>query len=191
VMAEEVVRQLPAGPSAAIPSHMFIQAGCGGLAASVVAYFWETWDVRRPRLIVVEPERADCVFRSIEANAQTQVTGDLETIMAGLACGEVSSIAWTILHKAASDALAIPDIAAMAAMRALAEGIDGDACLVGGESGVGGLAGLLAASADHTMRRRLGLDGTASVLVIGSEGDTDPAFYRQIVGRSASDVRAP
>jgi diaminopropionate ammonia-lyase len=191
VMAEEVVRQLPAGSgAAAIPSHVFIQAGCGGLAAAVIAYFWETWGARRPRLIVVEPERADCVFRSIEADAQMQVTGDLETIMAGLACGEVSGVAWTILHKAASDALAIPDDAAMAAMRALAEGIDGDASLVGGESGVGGLAGLLAAAADPTRRQSLGLDETARVLVIGSEGDTDPAFYRQIVGRSASDVRA-
>ena len=191
VMAEEVVRQL-AGTAAAQkpPTHVFLQAGCGGLSASVIAYFWETWGPLRPRLIVVEPERADCVYRSIEADAQVQVTGDLETIMAGLACGEVSTIAWEILRLAASDSLAIPDTAAVSAMRALAQGICGDAPIVGGESGVGGLAGLLAVSADPQMRRRLGLDELARVLLFGSEGDTDPLLYRQIVGRGASEVRA-
>ena len=187
VMAEEVVRQLAGG---APPSHVFLQAGCGGLAASVIAYFWETWGALRPRLIVVEPERADCVYRSIEADAQVQVLGDLETIMAGLACGEVSGLAWAILRRAASDALAIPDSAAVSAMRSLAAGAGGDAPIVGGESGVGGLAGLLAAAADQPMRRRLGLDEAARVLLFGSEGDSDPALYRQIVGRAAGEVRA-
>ena len=106
--------------------------------AAVIAYLWESWGPRRPRLIVVEPERADCVYRSIEADRQVQVTGDLETIMAGLACGEVSDIAWKVLQRAASDALAIPDSLAVSAMQALAEGIDGDWPLVAGESGVGG-----------------------------------------------------
>jgi diaminopropionate ammonia-lyase len=186
VMAEEAVRQL----RSQIPTHVFIQAGCGGLAASVIAYLWETWGGARPRLVVVEPERADCVFRSIEADAQVHVTGDLETIMAGLACGEVSGVAWTILRQAVSDALTIPDEAAVAAMRALAEGIGGDAPIVGGESGVGGLAGLLAACADPSLRQRLGLHESARVLLFGSEGDTDPALYRQIVGRAAGEVRA-
>ena len=191
VMAEEVVRQF-AGASAdqTPPTHVFIQAGCGGLAATVIAYFWETWGALRPRLVVVEPEHADCVYRSIEADAQIQVMGDLDTIMAGLACGEVSGVAWQILRLATSDALAIPDSAAVSAMRTLAEGIGDDTPIVGGESGVGGLAGLLAASADPPMRNRLGLDGSARVLLIGSEGDTDPALYRQIVGRSAGEVRA-
>jgi diaminopropionate ammonia-lyase len=186
VMAEETVRQL-AGTR---PTHVFVQAGCGGLAATVIAYFWETWGASRPRLIVVEPERADCVYRSIEADSQIQVTGDLKTIMAGLACGEVSGIAWQILRRATSDALAIPDSAAVSAMRMLAEGIGGDAPVVGGESGVGGLAGLLAASGEPPIRDRLGLDESAQVLLIGSESDTDPALYRQIVGRSAGEVRA-
>ena len=78
VMAEEAVRQLAGEP----PTHVFVQAGCGGLAASITAYFWETWGSLRPRLIVVEPERADCVYRSIEADTRVQVAGDLDTIMA-------------------------------------------------------------------------------------------------------------
>jgi len=186
VMAEEAARQL-AGER---PTHIFVQAGCGGLAASVIAYFWETWGPSRPRLIVVEPERADCVYRSIEADTRVQVAGDLDTIMAGLACGEVSTIAWEILRGATSDALAVPDSAAISAMQALAEGIGGDVPIVGGESGVGGLAGLLAASADPHVGSGLGLDESARVLLFGSEGDTDPVLYRQIVGRAAGEVRA-
>jgi diaminopropionate ammonia-lyase len=186
-MAEEVVRQL----AGVVPTHVFIQAGCGGLAASVIAYFWEIWGASRPRLVVVEPERADCVYRSLAADTQVQVTGDLDTIMAGLACGEVSTIAWEILRHATGDALAIPDSAAISAMRALAEGIGGDSPIVGGESGVGGLAGLLAASGDPQIGRRLGLDESARVLVFGSEGDTDPLLYRRIVGRAAGEVRVP
>jgi diaminopropionate ammonia-lyase len=190
VMSEEVVRQLAMKSSASPPTHVFLQAGCGGLAAAVIANFWEAWGALRPRLIVVEPERADCVYRSIAADAQVQVTGDLDTIMAGLACGEVSGVAWEILRRATSDALAIPDSAAVSAMRALATGIGGDAPIVGGESGVGGLAGLLAASADPQLRNQLGLDDSACVLLVGSEGDTDPVLYRQIVGRDAGEVRA-
>ena len=186
VMAEEAARQL----AGTIPTHIFIQAGCGGLGAAVIAHLWDSWGARRPRLIVVEPERADCVLRSIAADRQMQVTGDLETIMAGLACGEVSGVAWQILRQAASDALAIPDTAAIAAMQALAEGIGGDAPIVAGESGVGGLAGLMAAAADPELRRQLGLDAEAHVLLFGSEGDTDPALYQQLVGRPASAVRA-
>ena len=186
VMAEEAVRQL----GKTIPTHIFIQAGCGGLGAAVIAHLWDKWGSERPRLVVVEPERADCVFRSIEADRQVRVTGDLETIMAGLACGEVSGVAWQILRRAASDALAIPDSAAVSAMQGLAEGIGGDKPIVAGESGVGGLAGLMAASADPALYQRLGLNGSARVLLFGSEGDTDPALYQQIVGRPASAVRA-
>lgn len=185
VMAEEVVRDLAASEP---PTHAFIQAGCGGLAAAVIAHLWDTWGPRRPRLIIVEPEHADCVYRSIEAGHQVQVTGDLDTIMAGLACGEVSTVAWAILKRAASDVLAIPDSAAIFAMQALAEGIEGDTPLVAGESGVGGLAGLIAASADPNLRRQLGLSEASRVLLFGSEGDTDPALYRQIVGRAAGAV---
>ena len=189
VMAEEAARALESHNKAP-PSHTFIQAGCGGLAAAVIAHLWDKWGDRRPRLIIVEPEHADCVYRSVEAGHQVQVTGNLDTIMAGLACGEVSSVAWTILNRAASDVLAIPDSAAISAMQALAEGIGGDSPIVGGESGVGGLAGLIAASADPQLRQRLGLSESSRVLLFGSEGDTDPALYQEIVGRSAREVAA-
>ena len=186
-MAEEITRQLPPG---AKPTHLFLQAGCGGLAAAVVAHLWESWQASRPRLIVVEPERADCVWRSLEAGTPVRVMGDLDTIMAGLACGEVSLVAWDVLRLAAADALAISDEGASAAMRALAEGIGGDRRIVAGEAGVGGLAGLMAVAGDEAGRRKLGLGPESRVLVIGSEGATDPALYEEIVGRAPEAVRA-
>lgn len=186
-MAEEIVRQTPAS---AKPTHLFLQAGCGGLAAAVAAHLWESWQASRPRLVVVEPERADCVWRSLEAGEPVRVMGELDTIMAGLACGEVSLVAWDALRLAAADALAISDTAAAAAMRALAEGTSGDPRIVAGEAGVGGLAGLMAAACDESGRRKLGLGPDSRVLIIGSEGATDPALYEEIVGRAPQSVRA-
>lgn len=190
VMTEEVMTQLPNGVR---PTHAFIQGGVGGLAAAVLAPLWESWGARethgRPRFVAVEPDRADCLYVSAVAGQPTKSAGDLETLMAGLAAGEVSLAAWDILARGCDDFLVIPDAAAVQAMRLLAQGIGGDRPVVGGEAGVGGLAGLLAAAADPAMRTTLGLDADASVLVIGSEGDTDTALYEKIVGRSGDDVR--
>lgn len=185
VMAEEIVRVLPVPPT-----HVFLQGGVGGLAAAVIARLWQVWGRDRPRAIVVEPIRADCITRSIRAGVPTKTEGDLETLMAGLAAGEVSLAAWEILKGGAAAAMTVPDEAAIQAMRLLAEGVDGDPRVVGGEAGVGGLAGLLAAAVDPEVREKLGLTAESRVLTIGSEGDTDPALYKELVGRSGDAVRA-
>jgi len=191
VMAGEAMAQLPAGQR---PTHVFIQGGVGGLAAAMLAQLWESWGARaaqgRPRFVAVEPDRADCLFQSALHGKPTKSSGDLETLMAGLAAGEVSLIAWDILERGCDDFLVIPDDAAVQAMRLLAAGTDGDPRVVGGEAGVGGLAGLLAAAADERIRAALALDPSARVLIVGSEGDTDPDLYRKIVGRSGAAVRA-
>ena len=142
------------------------------------------------RLPMPTAAAADCLYRSAVAGTPTTVPGDLDTLMAGLAAGEVSRAAWPVLEAAASDFVTVPDAAAIAAMRLLAEGIGGDPRLVGGEAGVGGLAGLIAAAADPAACRALGLDPAARILLVGSEGDTDPALYREIVGRAGDAVRA-
>ncbi len=108
--------------------------------------------------------------------------------MAGLAAGEVSLIAWDILKTAAEFFMVIPDDAAVDAMRLLAEGAGGDQPVVGGEAGVGGLAGLLAALADAPTRHAIGLDAASEIMIFGSEGATDPELYRRIVGRAAEAV---
>ncbi|MDQ2101161.1 diaminopropionate ammonia-lyase [Azospirillum isscasi] len=186
VMVQEVVEQLPAGER---PTHVFIQAGVGGLAAAVCGHLWERWGPDRPRLIVVEPDKAACLYESARAGRPATVTGDLGTIMAGLACGEVSLLAWTILEAGADAFQTVTDDAAREAMRLLAAGTGGDRPLVAGESAVAGLAGLLCALGAGA-GKELGLGPDSRILLFGSEGDTDPDLYAAIVGRSADEVRA-
>jgi len=180
VMVEEAISQLPASER---PTHVFVQGGVGALPAAVCGHLWETWGRQRPRFVVVEPHRADCLFRSAAAGRPTAAEGELETVMAGLACGEPSLLAWAILERGADDFLTIDDEAAVATMRLLAEGTGGDRPLVAGESGVAGLAALLSAAGDPETRAALGLAPDARVLVFGTEGATDPQVYEELVGR--------
>jgi diaminopropionate ammonia-lyase len=187
VMAAEIFRQLPAGE---VPTHVFVQVGVGALAAAICAKLWLAWGPRRPRFVAVEPTRADSLARSIEAGRPVVVHGDLETVMAGLACGEVSELAWEILREGTDVALAIGDDWALEAVRTLANPRDGDPVVVAGETGGAGLAALLALRDRPDLRVQLGLDAGSRVLLLGSEGDTDPEIYRRIVGRSAEEVLA-
>ncbi|KPK78300.1 MAG: diaminopropionate ammonia-lyase [Gemmatimonas sp. SM23_52] len=185
VMVAEALEQLPPGER---PTHVFVQAGVGGLAAAVCAYLWEAWGAERPILVVVEPDAADPLFRSAAAGRPTRVPGEYHTIMAGLEAGEVSLLAWSILEKGADAFLTIPDEAAEATMRLLAEAVEGDPPVVAGESGAAGLAGTLAALQDAGARGTLQLGSDSRVLVFGTEGATDPESYKTIVGRSDDDV---
>ena len=178
VMAAEAAEQLPDG---VVPTHVLVQGGVGGMAAAICSDFWQRWGASRPRFVVVEPERADCLYQSARAGRLTPASGDLETMMAGLSCGEVSPLAWEILATGADAFMTVPDSAAIDCMRLLA---DGDPPVVAGESAVAGLAGLLAAPDE------IGIDEGSVVLLFGSEGDTDPELYREIVGRPADAVRA-
>lgn len=184
LMAEEAIEQLE-GVS---PTHVLIPGGVGGFAAAVGAAFWRRFGTRRPRLIVVEPEQAACIHASVAAGQPTPVAGDLETIMAGLACGEVSLLAWEILAEGLDDVLVVPDGAAADCMRLLAAGVGGDPPLVAGESAVAGLAGLLVGQSYPEVRSALKLGPDSRVLLFGSEGATDPEVYRQIVGKPATEV---
>jgi len=185
VMAEESVEQIGEKPT-----HIFVQGGVGGLAAAICAYFWEQQGTARPYYIVVEPDRADCLYQSAKAGKPVAVHGALDTIMAGLACGEVSIIAWEILSKGANAFMTIPDSAAAEAMRVLASAPYGDDPIVAGESAVAGLAGAILAASDADARARLGLTEDSVLLFYGTEGATDAAVYKQIVGRTPEDILA-
>jgi len=185
LMVHEAVSALPQWPT-----HVFVQAGVGGFAAAVCAYFWERNTAQRPVFVVVEPERADCLMQSARAGAVVAVKGDLDTLMAGLACGEVSLLAWDILASGANAFCTIPDAAAVDAMRLLAHPHGVDPVIVAGESAVAGLAAVLLIAQDLAARTSLGLGPDSRVLLFGSEGDTDPALYQQLVGRSAAQVLA-
>lgn len=183
LMVEEALAQAPRQPS-----HVFVQGGVGGLAAGVCSYLWERFGSERPRFVLVEPSKADCLYRSAVAGRPTPAEGALDTIMAGLACGEVSVLAWPILQPGTDYFMTIEDAAAAACMRLLAEGAHGDKPVVSGESAVAGLAGFLLASQDADARRRLGLRDDSSILVFGTEGATDREVYGRIVGRSPEQV---
>ncbi len=186
VMSREVIAQFGREP----PTHVFVQAGVGALAASVCASFWLEWGERRPVVVVVEPERADCFFQSARAGKPVVVHGDLDTVMAGLACGEVSPLAWEIVSAAANAYVVIDDRFALEGVRAFADPAKGDRAVVSGETGAAGLAALLATRGEQRLRSALRIDADSRVLLIGSEGDTDPQIYRSIVGRGAQEVLA-
>lgn len=185
VMSREIIAQM-----AEPPTHVLVQAGVGALAASVCAAFWQAWGERRPRFIVVEPVRAACLFESARAGHPVVVHGDLDTVMAGLACGEVSPVAWEILSAGANAFVTVQDAFALEGMRVFAHPQGDDPAIVSGETGASGLAVLLAARDDVAVRTLLGLDDSARVLLIGSEGATDPVIYREVVGMDASEVSA-
>jgi diaminopropionate ammonia-lyase len=187
LIALEILDELP---NDARPTHLFIQGGVGGLAAAMTAMLWQKLGPDRPQVVVVEPDAADCLFQSAANGKPTKVEGNLDTLMAGLAAGEVSLLAWEILDLGANAFVTIPDEAAISAMRALAEGVEGDPPIVGGEAGVGGLAGLIAAAGEPRTAQSLSLGALSCVLIIGSESDTDPELYERLIGRSSADVRA-
>jgi diaminopropionate ammonia-lyase len=175
LMPDEAFTQWTGDP----PTHVFIQAGVGGVAAAVSVQLRARL-TPPARLIIVEPERAACLFASAVAGNLTKIDGDLDTIMAGLACGEPSLLAWQELERAAAAFMAIPDDSVVAAMRLLAgEG------LVSGESGAAGAAALMRAAADPAAREVLELTPASRVLLFSTEGATDPELYERIVAGAA------
>lgn len=173
LMAEEAAEALQQPPT-----HVFVQGGVGGVAAAVSAQMRARYGTSAPKLVVVEPDRAACLLASAEAGQPTAVEGDLDTLMAGLACGEPSLLAWQELERAAFAFMAVSDTAAVDCMRLLARR---EPKLVAGESAVAGLAGLLLAAREPFARAALGLEEDSRVLLFGTEGATDPALYAKLV----------
>jgi diaminopropionate ammonia-lyase len=178
LMADEAADQWTGPP----PTHVFIQGGVGGVAAAVSVQMRARFSPASA-LIVVEPDRAACLLASAEMGEPTSVPGDLDTIMAGLACGEPSLLAWQELERAATAFMAVPDDAAIDVMRVLA-----DRGMEIGESGVAGLAGVLLAAGDPAARATLGLDDRSQVLVFATEGATDPVVYWQLLNSRRSQA---
>ncbi len=177
LVAEEAAAALPAAPS-----HVFVQGGVGGFAAAVSVQLRARYGAAAPRLVVAEPSRAACLLESTEAGEPVALEGPLDTLMAGLACGEPSLLAWQELERAAFAYVAVPDEAAVDCMRVLARR---EHRLVAGESAVAGLAALLLAAREPFARAALGLDEASQVLLFGTEGATDPAVYAQLVEAAA------
>jgi diaminopropionate ammonia-lyase len=167
LLAEEAWQ---AGLSARPPTHLFLQCGVGGMAAGVTAGLWRRLSPATPRVITVEPAAAACALASLRAGQSISVGGDLRTRMAGLACGRLSLPAWEILKCATFAALALKDESAADVQRDLLSGAYGDEPLATGDTGVAGLAGLVAAARAPQCRTRLKLDALSRVMVVNSEG---------------------
>ncbi|MYJ72394.1 MAG: diaminopropionate ammonia-lyase [Rhodospirillaceae bacterium] len=182
VMAQEICDTLDDAPT-----HMFLQGGVGGFAAGVIAALRQHWGDRAPRPIVVEPALAACLFESARTGEATYVAIARETVMAGLSCGEPSTLAWEILAEEASDFLTIPDSVVAPAVRLLANPFAGDPMVEAGESAVAGLAALIVARQDQDSSEKLGLDGRSRVLLIGTEGVTDRAVFDRMMGERDGD----
>ena len=168
------------------PTHVFVQAGVGSLAGAVVAYFAHKYKENPPVMVVCEASAADCLYRSaVQADGNlVNVTGDLQTIMAGLACGEGNTIGWDILKNHVTVFASCPDWMSAKATRIYANPLENDPHIISGESGSVPLG--LAYTALHDedakdLKEALKLDENSNILVISTEGDTDPVRYREIV----------
>lgn len=184
-MAMEMLDQLEEHGSSR-PTHLFVQAGVGSYAAAMQGFFASMYGEDRPITVVVEPNQADCLYRSAAANDGTprHVTGHMDTIMAGLACGEPSTIAWGILRDYSELFVSCPDAVASLGMRILGNPLGDDAPVIAGESGAvtaGLLYLLLRNPRMMEVRELLGLNHNSTILLINTEGDTDPDHYRKIV----------
>ena len=168
------------------PTHVFVQAGVGSLAGAVVGYFTNLYPDNPPTFVVVEADVAACLYKGAAAGDGDPriVDGDMQTIMAGLACGEPNTISWDILKNHVTVFIAAPDWVAAKGMRMLAAPIKGDAPVTSGESGAapfGALAAMATMDDYKDLRQAIGLDENSKVLLFSTEGDTDPDRYKNIV----------
>lgn len=175
------------------PTHVFIQAGVGALAASIIGFYHSLFGEEAPVCVIVEPDKAACIYESALADEEQpqSVKGALDTIMAGLACGDPSPLGWQMLRQLTDAYLVVPDYIAAKGMRMYANPIGTDPKVISGESGavtLGALAAILHYDQLKDLKEALKLDEQSHVLCISTEGDTDPVHYRQVVWDGSSAV---
>lgn len=189
-MALEAIEQL----GDVVPTHVFLQAGVGSMAGGVAGLIANYYGDKKPQIIVVEPNKADCIYKTAEAKDGKLhfVTGDMDTIMAGLACGEPNAIGWNVLRETAEYAISCPDWTAAEGMRVLGNPLGEDPKVISGESGActpGFVSTVLRRQDLAWLKEELGLNEDSVVLCFSTEGDTDRKNYREIVwdGKYPSD----
>lgn len=183
VMVREALQQMPQPPT-----HVFIQAGVGGIAAAVAGHFETLFGDKRPIFIVVDPARAACIFETARVGKVVKITYGEPTVMAMLECYEPSLTAWRVLSRAADAFMTVEDEHAISIMNRLARPAGQDPAIVSGESGGAGLAGAIHAATSPELRSALKLDASSRIFVINTEGATDPARYQELVGLTPEAV---
>lgn len=169
-----------------LPTHVILQAGVGSFAGAVTGYIVEKMKDRAPTIVIVEPHQANCLYKSAVINdgKPHAVTGEMQTLMAGLACGEPNTISWPILRDNVTCFISAHDKLAANGMRILAAPLAGDPAITSGESGAIGtglLYELMKNKEYIALTRQLNLNENAHVLLISSEGDTSPDIYHDVV----------
>ena len=182
-MAAEATEQLQGEK----PTHVFLQAGVGAMSGAICGYFASLYgDNERPIITIVEPDQADCIYQTAKANDGKLhfVTGDMNSIMAGLCCGEPCSIGWNVLRDHADHFISMPDAIAAEGMRILGNPLNGDPKVISGESGaatLGFVAEVLRNPELAELKNALQLNSDSRILCFSTEGDTDRENYRRIV----------
>ncbi len=182
-IADEALNQLDQPPT-----HVFVQAGVGGIAAALAGHFAETLASERPTFVVVEPARAACILETARTGRVTRIEHGEPTVMAMLECYEPSLVAWRVLSRVADAFMAVEEEDAVAAMKRLARPAGHDPAIVSGESGCVGLAGLTRALVEPGIKAALKLDASSRILLVNTEGATDPGLYELLVGASPAMV---
>ena len=161
-------------------THIFLQAGVGGMAAGSVAgvarYF-----KRIPKIIIIEPESAACVLKSVEKGKMTKIKIKKESIMGGMSCNEMSLVPWQILRKSANACMSIKDINIPETIAMLARKKLSNQKIIGGECSAPGIIGLISLCNNKIIKDKLDLDENSNVLLIGCEGDADKLFYKKLL----------
>ena len=188
-MALEAYESLPEKPT-----HIFIQAGVGAFAGAVTGFFANVYKEDKPVIIIVEPDQADCIFQTAKAadGKLHFVGGEMNTIMAGLACGEPCGIGWNVLESYADFAVSCSDETAAKGMRVLGAPLPDDIQIISGESGAAGAGAaveILTKPENEDIRTKLGLNEESVILCFSTEGATDKERYKAIVwdGKFPSD----
>ncbi|WP_313341670.1 diaminopropionate ammonia-lyase [Sedimentibacter sp.] len=168
------------------PTHVFLQAGVGSMASGVCGFFSSVYADNKPIITIVEPDKAACLYKTAKADDGKlhPVTGEMNTIMAGLACGEPITIGWPILNAYAENFLSIPEETAAHGMRVLGNPLKGDESVISGESGaatLGVVSQVMTKDGLKSIKESLKLDENSVVLLFSTEGDTYFEGYRDIV----------
>ena len=161
-------------------THVFLQAGVGGMASGAIAGIAKYFK-RIPKIIIVEPENADCVLKSIDKGSLQKVYIKKESIMGGMSCGEVSLVPWKILKESVDICTSISDENVDLTISMLKNKILSDEEIVGGECSTPGIISLIACSEDNEIKKNLGLEESSNILVIGCEGDADENLYNKLL----------
>ena len=184
-MAHEIKEQLKT-QELRKPTHIILQAGVGTMAAAIIGYWINSFDIR-PKFILLEPENAACFYNSATADSEKPLVaeGSLESIMAGLCCGEPNPQAYNLIKEFTSVYLSCADYVSAEGVRILARPLQTDPAILAGESGSPGIGLLSLLKHSPSLRKSLAIEKNSCVLIFNTEGITDPLTNEMILKKNA------